>query len=431
MPPEFRLKFAWPLPDMKDGVPWTYVVRSSLIVPIVGTLSKMWLCWLNKTRIHNGETYDYWVNSRPSDQPLITVSNHYSCLDDPLIYGTLPWHSLLSYSRMRWSLAAHDIVFTRRITSWFFASGKCVPVVRGIGVHQRAIDFCTNRLREGSWVHVFPEGKVNDKHNELRLKWGVGRMIYDCWALHRKPFENPSTSNGGTSASTSISDKLRGTSPSDDTTVLVVSSNANTTNTRNHNHEINGVSVVSNSLEKEESDGATRNCGSAFNAALRRRVLENSVNDSDCRLGRVSANSGSNDCNGALNNDADDVILNGRSSRCSRNNNREEDSRDVRNCRENMEWDSALPGKVPVILPLYHVGMDSVLPNVYPYRPKIGQKVTILVGEPLDMKPILARIDHQNKDPVEARKIITDCIQVELRKLRSRAEELHRAYLNS
>ena len=37
--------------------------------------------------VHNGETYSWWVNSRPSDQPLLTVCNHHSCLDDPLLYG--------------------------------------------------------------------------------------------------------------------------------------------------------------------------------------------------------------------------------------------------------------------------------------------------------------------------------------------------------
>jgi len=46
------------------------------------------LGWFNTVTVHNASTLNTLVGSRPSDQPLITFSNHDCCLDDPLLYGT-------------------------------------------------------------------------------------------------------------------------------------------------------------------------------------------------------------------------------------------------------------------------------------------------------------------------------------------------------
>lgn len=67
--------------------------------------------------------------------------------------------------------------------------------------------------------------------------------------------------------------------------------------------------------------------------------------------------------------------------------------------------------KVPLILPLWHEGMDSLLPNVEPYMIKCNQKVTINVGEPLDLNNYIKGLKDQQVPETLARQLITDKLQ--------------------
>jgi len=40
------------------------------------------------------------------------------------------------------------------------------------------VKFGIELLSKGKWLHVFPEGRVNMTKEYIRLKWGVGQMIY-------------------------------------------------------------------------------------------------------------------------------------------------------------------------------------------------------------------------------------------------------------
>ncbi|XP_049877420.1 tafazzin [Pectinophora gossypiella] len=168
----------WIIPRLRStGRLWW--CASSITVAVVGLFSKLIVELLNKTTVYNREALARAVR-RPPGVPLLTVSNHHSCFDDPGLWGVLDMGVLVRGSRMRWSLAAHDICFTRALHSCFFALGKCVPVRRGAGVYQPAMDFCVERLSRGDWVHIFPEGRVNVDKEHIRFKWGVGRLVADC-----------------------------------------------------------------------------------------------------------------------------------------------------------------------------------------------------------------------------------------------------------
>ncbi len=56
------------------------------------------------------------------------------------------------------------------------------------------MEFCLDRLRDGQWVHLYPEGKVNQTPMEkslLPLRWGVGRMVAETTERARTPIVIP------------------------------------------------------------------------------------------------------------------------------------------------------------------------------------------------------------------------------------------------
>jgi len=158
-------------------------VLSSFTMTFVGLGAKLLLRGFNTTVVHGGEHLEKAINERGGKTALLTVINHQSCLDDPGIWGSiLPPNTLADTKIMRWGASASEVIFVNRPLASFWSLGKVVPIVRGWGVHQPAMNFLQSRLDAGGWVNVFPEGKVNWPRENFRLKWGVGRLIADSQA---------------------------------------------------------------------------------------------------------------------------------------------------------------------------------------------------------------------------------------------------------
>ncbi|KAA1133091.1 hypothetical protein PGTUg99_013069 [Puccinia graminis f. sp. tritici] len=118
---------------------------------------------------------------------LITISNHISTLDDPMVWGIMPFSTYFDTSKVRWTLGAADILFTNRYIAPLFQNGQVIKTVRGDGIYQPALDLAIEKLDNSQWVHVFPEGKVNQPNVDrsvfsrelLRFKWGISRLVLE------------------------------------------------------------------------------------------------------------------------------------------------------------------------------------------------------------------------------------------------------------
>ncbi|KAK8031170.1 hypothetical protein PG990_000904 [Apiospora arundinis] len=219
-------------------------VASSLTLGATSMLCRGFLYGLNTVETTGLDRFLEVLDKRKDvekrERGLITVCNHVSVMDDPLMWGILPASYAFNPSNLRWGLGAHDICFKNKALSTFFSLGQVLPTHRASysphgGAFQSTIPQAIRllsaqpfaNLRPGSldaaspkafssndvpdpftsgdgltyttngtdsivapsiyaqnrlaWVHIFPEGCIH-QHPSLTMryfKWGVARLILE------------------------------------------------------------------------------------------------------------------------------------------------------------------------------------------------------------------------------------------------------------
>ncbi|WP_280343171.1 fatty acid desaturase [Nocardia neocaledoniensis] len=145
---------------------------------LIGVISKTGLALGAKTTTVQGrDQFIATVSDPRRTAGVLVVPNHRSTLDDPLMWGTLPWSVLLRPRLMRWSLGAAELCFTNPVTSTMSSLAQVLATVRGDGIFQPAIDRAISVLDSGGVVNIFSEGRINQGAPTLRFKWGIARLV--------------------------------------------------------------------------------------------------------------------------------------------------------------------------------------------------------------------------------------------------------------
>ncbi|KAF9673050.1 hypothetical protein SADUNF_Sadunf11G0108600 [Salix dunnii] len=154
--------------DHMRGIP------RKMVIMAVGAFAKAVANFLNTTTVHNGDQLINLVRSRPPGVPLITVSNHMSTLDDPVMWG-FKGFPIFDSNLARWALAAEDICFKNPLLTYFFRTGNHFFLLIFVycsqcPVFRTLVHYCQ--------LHTFPEGKVSQEDAPIRrLKWGTASLI--------------------------------------------------------------------------------------------------------------------------------------------------------------------------------------------------------------------------------------------------------------
>ncbi len=161
----------------KPGQRWYH----PLIAAAVIDLSKFLMRGMNSLAIEGLERFQ--ALQERGGRGLLTFSNHVSLFDDPLLISNF---GLGRHRDVRWVAADALNFYGSPLKAWVFTAGKSVPIVRGAGIEQPGLRFLGERLEEGAWVHIFPEGgRTRDPRALMTrpFKAGMGRLMAEARPL--------------------------------------------------------------------------------------------------------------------------------------------------------------------------------------------------------------------------------------------------------
>ncbi|KAI1504268.1 hypothetical protein F5X99DRAFT_373066 [Biscogniauxia marginata] len=156
----------------QPSLPWR--MTSSLVMGLTGSLSRGFLYGLNSVEVVGLQRFldilDQREDIEKRQRGLITVSNHISVLDDPLMWGVLPLRYAFNPSNHRWGLGAHDICFKNKLLESFFSFGQVLPTHRlqyspHGGLFQPTVPQAIRLLSSQPSVGLQPGEETDDRHD--------------------------------------------------------------------------------------------------------------------------------------------------------------------------------------------------------------------------------------------------------------------------
>ncbi|KAG8499141.1 hypothetical protein CXB51_005545 [Gossypium anomalum] len=153
-------------------------IPRKMVFLAVGAFAKAVATLLNTTSVHNADTLIRLVRSRPPGIPLLSVSNHMSTLDDPLLWGFKGFSSL-DANLARWVLSAEDICFKNYALTYFFRLGKVSQEDAPI----RRLKWGTASLIVRAHVTPIVLPMVHSGFEEVRYLPSVALFVSSEWIL--------------------------------------------------------------------------------------------------------------------------------------------------------------------------------------------------------------------------------------------------------